>query len=120
MKKLPDAEFELMKAIWSIEPPVTTAQIRAVLDKDWKGQTVLTLLSRLTERGFLKSEKNGKERNYYPLVTREEYLRFETGNFLENYHENSISSLVSTLFDNKRVSEEEFAELRELLNKRDR
>ena len=26
-RKLPDAEFEIMKAIWQMEEPVTTAQL---------------------------------------------------------------------------------------------
>ena len=34
---------------------------------------------RLVERGFLRSEKHGKERTYFPLVSKEDYLKFETG-----------------------------------------
>jgi len=35
------------------------------------------------EKGFLSSEKQGKERFYSPLVEREEYLRQETGRFVK-------------------------------------
>ena len=57
IKRLPDSEFEVMKVIWSNEPPITTLQIMEKLDsgKDWKPQTVLTMLVRLIEKGFLIS-----------------------------------------------------------------
>jgi len=38
MKRLPDAEFEVMKAIWNYEPPVTSSMIMKYLDgeKSWR------------------------------------------------------------------------------------
>ena len=64
IKKLPDAEFEVMKVVWANEPPVTTAVIMEQIgkEKEWKIQTIVSLMLRLAERGFLRSEKNGKER----------------------------------------------------------
>ena len=58
---------------------------------------MITLLQRLIERGFLRSEKPGKERLYYPLVAQDDYLRFETDSFLGRVHGGSISSLISAL-----------------------
>ena len=120
LKRLPDAEFELMRIIWQNTPPISTNQIIACLDtgNTWKTQTVLTLLVRLIEKGFLKSEKRGKERIYAPLISREDYLHAETGSFFDKLHGNSIRSLVSTLYDGKRLSEEEIADLRDWLAER--
>ena len=120
MKKLPDAEFEIMQVVWENEPPITTSEImkRLGLEKQWKIQTVVTLMLRLTERGFLRSEKNGKERTYYPTVDRESYLRFETGNFLKQFHKNSYLSLVSTMCDDQALTDEEIEGLMEILKKR--
>ena len=38
LKKLPDAEFDVMKVIWDNEPPVTTTSVREQLgkEKEWK------------------------------------------------------------------------------------
>ena len=57
IKKLPDAEFELMKIIWKNPSPISTLQIMAQLEEGdrRKPQTVLTLLARMIERGFLQS-----------------------------------------------------------------
>ena len=63
------------------------------------------------ERGFLRSEKNGKEREYFPLVAREDYLKFETGNFMKQYHDNSLFNLINTLYDDKALTDEDIDEL---------
>ena len=119
-KRLPDAEFEIMRIVWQNTPPMSTNQIIACLDTDntWKPQTVLTLLVRLIEKGFLESEKKGKERIYTPLISREEYLSAETESFFDKLHGNSIRSLVSTLYDGKKLSDEEIADLRDWLAER--
>lgn len=120
IKRLPDAEFEVMKAIWRHTPPVTTLQIMADLEckKNWKPQTVLTMLVRLIEKGFLRSEKVGKERNYTPIVQEQEYLRIETGDFMKRYYGNSVGSLVKTLYDGQNLSQEDIQELKEWLAER--
>jgi predicted transcriptional regulator len=113
MKKLPDAEFEVMKVVWSNDPPVTTNIIMDQLgqEKKWKAQTVISLMLRLIERGFLRSEKNGKERIYFPMITREDYLKFETGNFIKQYHNNSFLNLVNTLYDDNTLTDKDIDEL---------
>jgi len=111
--KLPDAEFDIMKVVWANKPPITTSEIMKQLGigKEWKIQTVVTLMLRLVERGFLRSEKNGKERTYFPLVKKEDYLKFETGNFIKQFHENSFLNLVTTLYGNDKLNNEDIDEL---------
>lgn len=120
VKRLPDGEFEVMKIIWNNAPPVTTLEIMEKLDsnKGWKPQTVLTMLVRLIEKGFLKSERVGRERNYTPVVSEREYMRTETGDFVKRYSGNSVGSLVKTLYDGKNLSREDLLELKEWLAER--
>ena len=120
IKKLPDAEFEIMKVIWNGEPHITTNHILAGLNnnKHWKPQTVLTLLVRLIERGFVQSVKVGKERTYTPLISEQDYLQFETGNFIKRYYENSLTGLVNTLYAGKNLTEKDIAALKTWLDER--
>lgn len=120
MKKLPDTEFQIMKVVWANEPPITTPIIMKQLGKDreWKIQTVVSLMLRLVERGFLRSEKHGKERSYFPLVSKEDYLKFETGNFMKQYHDSSLFNLINTLYDDKALSDEDIDELLKWAKKR--
>ena len=120
VKRLPDAEFELMKTIWQNEPPMSTNQIISCLDSDktWKSQTVMTMLVRLIEKGFLQSEKKGKNRYFSPLISREEYLSTETGIFFDKLHGSSIRSLVSSLYEGENLSEEEIEDLKDWLDEK--
>lgn len=121
VKRLSDAELEIMKVIWNSEPPITTLQIMSKLEseKSRKPQTLLTMLVRLIEKSFLKSEKVGKERNYAPEISEQEYLQAETGNFIKRYYGNSLGSLVKTMYEGKELSQEDLQELREWLSEKE-
>lgn len=99
-QRLPDAEYEIMDLVWASEPPVTTAQAyeRIGREKGVKMQTIVTLFGRLVARGFLRFERGkGRERDFYPLISREEYLQMETDGFMARYHRDSVASLIATL-----------------------
>ena len=122
IKKLPDAEFEIMKAVWHSEEPVTSPQLtdklsRELPERDWKPQTVLTMLVRLEKKGFLRSEKAGKERSYYAVVTESDYLRVEADSFRRRFDKGRLSGLVKALYSGEGVSDEDISELRDWINK---
>jgi predicted transcriptional regulator len=102
-----------MKVVWANEPPITTNIIAQQLgnEREWKGQTTISLMLRLVERGFLRTEKNGKERTFFPLVEKEDYLEFETGNFIKQFHNSSFLNLVTTLYDKNAFTDEDINEL---------
>ena len=58
MERLPDAELEVMQALWRQEKyPVSSAALMEELaGRRWLRSTLLNLLSRLDERGFVKLE----------------------------------------------------------------
>ena len=85
--RLPDAELEVMKALWALgDYPAHTGDIAQKLDKSWKAPTLLKLLSRLEERGFVAGTKEGRANAYTPLVQEADYLASESRSFLERLH----------------------------------
>lgn len=119
-KRLPDAEFTVMKAIWSLNSPITTNEITNKLaDKSWKPQTLLTVLKRLSEKGFLNIIKEGKQHQYKVLITKDEYLEIETGSFLKRYAGNSIGALVKTLYSEGELTQDDIDELRDILDQKE-
>lgn len=115
MKRLPDAEFEVMRAVWRAKCPVTTPQLVRLLNEsiDWKPQTVMTMLVRLIEKGFLHTSKTGRERSYVPAVAEEDYLRAETSSFVGRFSGMSYGSLVRALCEGDKLTENDIAELKE-------
>ena len=111
--RLPEAEFAVMKAVWSADGPVTSARIMEEVGRErgWKPQTLLTLLSRLTERGFIEARPGkGREKLFACLVSREEYLARETSAFMDEVHGRSVGSLLAAL-NRERLSEQDMNEL---------
>ena len=54
IKRLPDSELEVMQAVWACTPPASKDEIREKMGDDHPiaETTLLTLLSRLTDKGF--------------------------------------------------------------------
>ena len=96
---IPDAELDVMLALWRCEPPATTAKIALLLpeDRQWKTPTLLSFLTRLEKRGFLTAEKRGREYVWTPLVMREDYVPALTRDFFERVHGGSVGSLMKAL-----------------------
>lgn len=112
-KKLPDAEFEVMLAIWNATPPVNTAYLMDAVGKSraWKAPTLISFLVRLEDRGFITSEKKGKERYYSPSADKTEYIRIASEQFVNQYHGGSFVSMMDALYSEKKLSEEDIDEL---------
>ena len=72
IRRLPDAELEVMQAIWACKAPVARADIEKHLFQTHPMAltTLLTLLTRLSEKGFLSIEKVGRRSLYTPLFLR--------------------------------------------------
>lgn len=114
-KKLPEAELEIMLVIWDGPQPVTSEYIMERLDKDWTRPTLLKLLTRLCDRGFLRCDKEGRHNVYSVLVPREDYVQDASSNFLQKLHHNSLTSLVASLYDGQKVSKADLEELKRFI-----
>ena len=100
--RLPDAELEVMKALWSLERyPAHTGEIAARLDKSWKAP----------------GTKEGRANGYTPLVEERDYLARESRSFLERVHGGSLSSLVASLYPEVSLTQEDLAALERILEK---
>lgn len=112
-KKLPDAEFEVMLAVWNANPPVNTAYLMETVGKarGWKAPTLISFLVRLEDRGYITSFKKGKERYYEPSSDKSEYVRVTSEQFVEQYHGGSFVNMMDSLYKDKRLSEDDIDEL---------
>ena len=111
--RLPEAEFMVMKEIWVADAPVTSSEImsRVGQARGWKPQTLLTLLSRLTERGFIEAHPGkGREKLFSAVISRDEYLARETSAFMDEVHGRSLGSLLAAL-NREKMSESDMNEL---------
>lgn len=118
IRKLPDSELEVMQAIWNCPVPASRKDIEAVLfpEHPMAMTTLLTLLTRLSEKAFVKIEKVGRSSQYTPLVSRQDYLAAQSNRFIQQLCGGSLSTFAAALCDSG-LTKADLAELRALLER---
>ena len=118
IRRLPDAEQEVMQAIWACTTPVARTDIEEILfpEHPMAMTTLLTMLTRLAEKGFISIEKQGRRSLYTPLIAQEDYLAAQSKTFFEKLCGRNISTFAAALCDSG-LTREEIAELRSLLER---
>ena len=118
IRRLPDSELEVMQAIWSCWPPVSRADIEKCLEYSYPiaQTTLLTLLTRLTEKGFLSVDKAGRGKIYTPTLSQQEYLAEQGNRFFNKLCGGNLSTFAAALCDSG-LTKEEIAELCSLLER---
>jgi len=113
-RQISESERVLMKIIWKNGGAALYSLIMEELEKDkneWKNNTVLTLLSRLVEKRFLKVRKIGRRNEYVAAVTEAEYQAMQTNSFLDKVYGGNVKNLVSTLLRQDILSADELKEI---------
>ncbi|HOG46128.1 MAG TPA: BlaI/MecI/CopY family transcriptional regulator [Anaerolineae bacterium] len=118
LKRLPDAELEIMLIVWKAAAPVNSTYILEQLQgqRTWALATLMTVLARLVEKGFLVCEKQGRNNLYRAAIGEDEYKQSEGRTILEKLYGNSIQSLVTALYDGRAIDKDDLVELRRLLD----
>ncbi len=115
-QQISESELVLMKIIWKNGGAALYSLIMEELEQDgseWKSNTVLTLLSRLVEKRFLKVKKIGRKNEYVAVVKEPDYQAMQTHSFLDRVFGGNVRNLVSTLLRQDILSADELAEIEE-------
>lgn len=119
LKNLGEAELEIMQVIWNSETPVTSSYILKQLQgqRRWQLSTLMTSLSRLSDKGFVFCDRSTGSNLYSPIVSENDYKTRESRNFLKRLYNNSIQNMVAALYGDKVLKDSDMEELRDYLNK---
>lgn len=119
MQKISEAEMEIMKVLWNNPNPLTSKEIMELISQQkWKPTTVLTLLSRLMEKGFLEAEKRGRAYFYNYTLSEREYKKSCGKAFLQEFYEGSAKNFFTALCNDGALSQKDLEELRGLLEEK--
>ena len=115
IQQVSDSELELMKIVWANGGTALYAHIMEELTKAgriWQKNTVITLLSRLVEKGLLKTSKIGRRNEYVAIVSEADYRAVQTQSFLNKLYGGNVKGLVATLIQRDMLTAEDYEELR--------
>jgi len=113
--KITDSEAEVMKILWAAEKSLPVSTLTEELSKKcgWDSSTSRTLLRRLCQKGAVLTEK--KEVYFYsPAVTEQEYNFANTQQLIDRLYAGSAKDLVAALLSQKKLGDDDIAELREM------
>ena len=119
--RLPESELEIMQAIWALKEDGEQWVSAGVIMKRFpeitrlKLTTVLTLITRLHNKGFISTEKIGRANSYTPIITSEEYRRFATEDFVKKVYMNDRMDLINKLFATNSFSADELEEIKQTI-----
>lgn len=118
MKKLGEAELEIMQVIWKADAPMTSSFILKELQerRKWQLSTLMTSLSRLVDKGFISCDRTTGNNLYSSIISENDFKAKESKSFLEKLYNNSIQNMVATLYSNKAINDSDMSELRKFLD----
>ena len=103
MKRLPDTELEVMKALWNTGENTPRTVLEAVLEPfGWASNTVNTYLTRLEKKGFVSVARDRRGNRYTALVSQEDYQAFDSQAILTQLYgtpRNFVAALARTGLD---------------------
>ena len=115
--KISEAEYEIMKVIWSSYPISTNEVIEKFKDKnEWSPRTIQTLLSRLVKKGAVSFTKRSREFVYSPVINENDYINEESETFLNKFYNGTINSMVMNFIENDKLTHDDIEQLRKILD----
>ncbi|MFN0132383.1 MAG: BlaI/MecI/CopY family transcriptional regulator [Phycisphaerales bacterium] len=118
---LSEAELAVLRVLWDHGPQT----VREVLERTHeRGRriaytTVLTFLSRLEQKGFVTSDKDGPAYVYRAKASRQSVTKSRVRSLLDQLYDGAAGPMVLHLMESGRFTEDEIAQLRRLIKELD-
>ena len=111
-KILTQPEWYLMEPLWKHHRQTGREAVEYLKESvGWSRPTSLTMLRRMTEKGYVRCVEENGLFVYYPLIRREEAALQETESFLNRVYNGSVSTFMSAFTKKQKLSKTEIDEL---------
>ena len=117
MKNISEAELEVMQVLWQKGRSTSLEIISEVKKKkEWKNNTIMTLVSRLVNKEFIDVIREDKSLLIYKSkVSEYDYKSKETNNFIEKLYNGSINNMLVAFAKSKKLSKKDLEDLIKLV-----
>jgi predicted transcriptional regulator len=110
-----DAEWKVLHALWRRGKATSRELLEELAAENWAYTTLKTMLTRMEEKGFVRSKPLGNAAQYEPLLARGEAQRSALRTLIERVFEGAAGPLLAHLAEEERLSAVERAELEQKL-----
>lgn len=109
---LSDGEWKLINLLWEVSPRTVSQLVDALKNyTGWTKGTVFMMLSRLMEKHAVRFEQEGRSKQYFPVLKKEDAASRETESFLDKVYDGSIGLMVASMAGQKALTKEDIDEL---------
>ena len=113
---LSKAEEQIMDHIWTHEKLFLKELIDQLPEPKPASTTVITLLKRMQDKGFVGYNLFGNSRQYYALVSKTDYFSNHVNGLIKNFFNNSATQFGSFFARDTNLSTRELEQLREIID----
>ena len=116
-----ELELEILKILWR-DGQATVRQVRKKLVSFRKlaYTSVMTMMSIMTEKGYLKRAKEGNYYVYKPKISEQETTHGILSDIVERLFDGSAAAAMVNLLETRDIDEDEMKQLRELIKQKGR
>src|SRR5450759_2045642 len=115
---LTNAEEQIMKLLWRLDRVFIRDLLKEFPDPKPAPTTVLTLLKRMIDKGFVSYKQFGNSREYFPLIKKADYFSAHFNGLIKDFFNNSTAQFASFFTNETNMNQDELKELRDLVNKK--
>jgi BlaI family penicillinase repressor len=118
LKAMSPAETEVLRLVWQLGE-ATVQQVCTALPagRNVTYKTVLTVLRRLEEKGYLRHKIEGKAHIFLPAVRQEQVVKRTVLDFLDRLFGGDPRPLMQFLAEDGRIDAQDIERLRNLIEK---
>lgn len=113
---LSKTEEQLMEILWKLKKGFMKDIMEAYDKPIPANSTVLTLLKRMQEKGFVGYHTFGNSRQYYPLVDKKDYFGKHVNNLIKDFFNDSPLQFASFFTKSTNLSEKDLLELKNIID----
>jgi BlaI family transcriptional regulator, penicillinase repressor len=117
MKKLTNAEEEVMQILWKLEKGFIKDILEQMPDPKPPYTTILSVIRVLEKKEFVSHIQYGNTYEYFPLVKKENYAAEHFNQFLSSYFNNSFPKMAAFFARENNLSIKELEEIMRLTEK---
>lgn len=114
-------EADIMQVVWQ-QQKVTVQDVYEILSKERSiaYNTVMTVMTRLAQKGILNRQKDGRAFLYFPSTTKAEVAKGMLQYIIDKIFGGARAPVFSHLIEDTKLSEEELKYLEELVREKKR
>ena len=109
------SEWSIMELLW--ETPRTLMELVSTLSETvgWSNSTVTTMVRRMTDKGLVEFDTDGRTKVFRAAVSREDVVSQETDSLLTRAYQGSLGLMLSAMVSSKRLSKSDIDALYAIL-----